>query len=62
MYYAHQAPTILGDEKVEIDGVDAWVSYEAIGLVLAVMPWNFPVWQVMRVRDSFDFRLAMVRS
>ena len=47
-YYASQAPTILGDEKVEIDGVEAWVSYEAIGLVLAVMPWNFPVWQVMR--------------
>ena len=39
---------ILGDEQVQIDGVDVWVSYEPIGLVLAVMPWNFPVWQVMR--------------
>ena len=47
-YYANQAEAILGDEKVPIDGVDVWVSYEPIGLVLAVMPWNFPVWQVMR--------------
>jgi succinate-semialdehyde dehydrogenase/glutarate-semialdehyde dehydrogenase len=47
-YYANQAETILADEPVQIDGVDAWVSYEPIGLVLAVMPWNFPVWQVMR--------------
>lgn len=47
-YYADQAARILGDEKVAIDGVDAWVSYEPVGLVLAVMPWNFPIWQVMR--------------
>ena len=47
-YYADQAASILGDEKVEIPDVEAWVSYEAIGLVLAVMPWNYPVWQVMR--------------
>jgi len=48
LYYADQAQRLLGDESVAIDGVDAWVSYEPIGLVLAVMPWNFPVWQVMR--------------
>lgn len=48
LYYADNAQLLLGDEKVAIDGVDAWVSYEPIGLVLAVMPWNFPVWQVMR--------------
>ncbi|MDO3606399.1 aldehyde dehydrogenase family protein [Ralstonia pseudosolanacearum] len=47
-YYADNAGRILADEKASIDGVDAWVSYEPIGLVLAVMPWNFPVWQVMR--------------
>ena len=47
-YYADQAGTILGDEQVRIDGVDVWISYEPIGLVLAVMPWNFPVFQVMR--------------
>jgi succinate-semialdehyde dehydrogenase/glutarate-semialdehyde dehydrogenase len=52
LYYADHAPRLLADEPVEIAGaqppVDAWVSYEPIGLVLAVMPWNFPVWQVMR--------------
>lgn len=48
IYYADNAHKILDDEKATIEGVDAWVSYEPIGLVLAVMPWNFPVWQVMR--------------
>ncbi|MFJ3055000.1 aldehyde dehydrogenase family protein [Herbaspirillum sp. NPDC087042] len=48
LYYADQAQRILGDQAAAIEGVDAWVSYEPIGLVLAVMPWNFPVWQVMR--------------
>ncbi|MER5833912.1 NAD-dependent succinate-semialdehyde dehydrogenase [Streptomyces sp. NPDC002130] len=47
-YYARQGPGILADEHVEIDGSQAWVAYEPAGLVLAVMPWNFPVWQVMR--------------
>lgn len=48
LYYAENGPTHLADEPVVIEGADAWVSYEPIGLVLAVMPWNFPVWQVMR--------------
>jgi acyl-CoA reductase-like NAD-dependent aldehyde dehydrogenase len=47
-YYIQNAGRLLADEPVQIDGVDAWVSYEPIGLVLAVMPWNFPLWQVMR--------------
>lgn len=48
LYYADNADRILGDQPAAIEGVEAWVSYESIGLVLAVMPWNFPVWQVMR--------------
>ncbi|HEU4347691.1 MAG TPA: aldehyde dehydrogenase family protein [Actinoplanes sp.] len=50
-YYAAHAPALLADRPVDIDepeGVRAWVSQEPLGLVLAVMPWNFPVWQVMR--------------
>jgi acyl-CoA reductase-like NAD-dependent aldehyde dehydrogenase len=47
-YYAAQGPAILADEHADIDGAEAWVAYEPTGLVLAIMPWNFPVWQVMR--------------
>jgi len=47
-YYAEHAPRILADEPVEIDGARAWIAHEPIGVILAVMPWNFPVWQVMR--------------
>ena len=50
-YYAANAAAILAARPVAIDsptGVSAFVSPEPIGLVLAVMPWNFPVWQVMR--------------
>ncbi|TDO47395.1 succinate-semialdehyde dehydrogenase/glutarate-semialdehyde dehydrogenase [Kribbella sp. VKM Ac-2527] len=47
-YYAAHGQAILADEPVAIEGAQAWVSYEPIGLVLAVMPWNFPVWQVLR--------------
>ena len=47
-FYAGKAHDILDDAPVEVDGVDAWVAYEPMGLVLAVMPWNFPFWQAMR--------------
>ncbi|MEV4976681.1 aldehyde dehydrogenase family protein [Streptomyces scopuliridis] len=47
-FYARHGAGILADEHVAIDGAEAWVAYEPVGLVLAVMPWNFPVWQVMR--------------
>ncbi|MDT9697975.1 aldehyde dehydrogenase family protein [Streptomyces sp. P17] len=47
-YYARNGPGILADERVAIDGAETWIAYEPAGLVLAVMPWNFPVWQVMR--------------
>jgi acyl-CoA reductase-like NAD-dependent aldehyde dehydrogenase len=47
-YYASQGPEILAGHRVEVDGADAWVAYEPIGVVLAVMPWNFPFWQVLR--------------
>ncbi|MBZ3900303.1 aldehyde dehydrogenase family protein [Streptomyces griseiscabiei] len=48
-HYATHGPGILADEQVDVgEGARAWVAYEPLGLVLAVMPWNFPVWQVMR--------------
>ncbi|MBE3015520.1 NAD-dependent succinate-semialdehyde dehydrogenase [Microbispora sp. NEAU-D428] len=47
-YYAQEGPGILADERVQVGSAQTWVAYEPVGLVLAVMPWNFPVWQAMR--------------
>ncbi|PTA43587.1 NADP-dependent succinic semialdehyde dehydrogenase [Micromonospora sp. RP3T] len=50
-FYAEQAPTMLADEPADAAAVKAkraYVRYQPIGAVLAVMPWNFPLWQVMR--------------
>lgn len=50
-YYAQTGPGLLADQPVEINtpsGITAWVARQPLGVVLAVMPWNFPVWQVMR--------------
>ncbi|MFT4261886.1 MAG: aldehyde dehydrogenase family protein [Nocardioides sp.] len=47
-YYARRGAELLADEPVDVEPSRAWVSYEPLGLLLAVMPWNFPVWQVMR--------------
>ncbi len=45
-WYAEHGPAMLEDEKTPIEG--AYISYLPLGPVLAVMPWNFPTWQVMR--------------
>lgn len=45
-WYADNGPAMLEDEKTPIEG--AYISYLPLGPVLAVMPWNFPTWQVMR--------------
>jgi succinate-semialdehyde dehydrogenase len=48
-WLAENGPAILADEAVAVDGDDqVYVSYLPIGTVLAVMPWNFPFWQVIR--------------
>ncbi|TDD83471.1 aldehyde dehydrogenase family protein [Saccharopolyspora karakumensis] len=47
-WYADNAERILADEHVEVEGATAWIAHEPVGVILAVMPWNFPVWQVMR--------------
>ncbi len=45
---ADNAPGWLADHPLESGGSNAWVAYEPLGVVLAVMPWNFPFWQVLR--------------
>ena len=48
-YYAERAAEHLQDERIGTEpGVDSYVAYEPLGPVLAVMPWNFPFWQVLR--------------
>ena len=47
-YYAEHAGRFLADEPVATDARRSWVRYEPLGPVLAVMPWNFPFWQVFR--------------
>ena len=47
-YYADNAPTFLADEVIETDASKSFVRHDPIGSVLAIMPWNFPFWQVFR--------------
>ncbi|MEJ2059695.1 MAG: NAD-dependent succinate-semialdehyde dehydrogenase [Gammaproteobacteria bacterium] len=47
-YYAEQAAAFLADEFIETDADRSLVAYQPLGTVLAVMPWNFPFWQVFR--------------
>ena len=47
-YYAEHAEQFLADETIQSDASRSYVSYEAIGTVLGIMPWNFPFWQVFR--------------
>ncbi len=47
-YYAEHAEEFLADETIETDASESFISYQPLGVVLAVMPWNFPFWQVFR--------------
>jgi succinate-semialdehyde dehydrogenase / glutarate-semialdehyde dehydrogenase len=47
-YYAGNAATFLADQRVSSDASSSFVSYQPLGCILAVMPWNFPFWQVFR--------------
>jgi succinate-semialdehyde dehydrogenase / glutarate-semialdehyde dehydrogenase len=47
-YYAENAEKFLSDEPVQVEDGDAYIAYDPIGPVLAIMPWNFPFWQVFR--------------
>jgi succinate-semialdehyde dehydrogenase/glutarate-semialdehyde dehydrogenase len=47
-YYAEHAELFLADEPVETDASASFVAFRPLGVVLAVMPWNFPFWQVFR--------------
>jgi acyl-CoA reductase-like NAD-dependent aldehyde dehydrogenase len=47
-FYADNAERFLSDEHVQTDATDSYVAFEPLGVVLALMPWNFPFWQAIR--------------
>lgn len=47
-YYADKAGELLADEEVATNAGKSYITYQPLGVVLAVMPWNFPFWQVFR--------------
>lgn len=47
-YYAENAQKFLQDEQIMTEAQESFVTYKPLGVVLAVMPWNFPYWQVIR--------------
>src|SRR5258708_3489918 len=50
--YAENGAGSFADEPVKPDALESFIRYEPIGPVLAVMPWNFPLWQVFRFAAS----------
>ena len=47
-FYAEHGPAFVADQPLHDDGHRSFIAYDPLGVVLAVMPWNFPFWQVVR--------------
>jgi succinate-semialdehyde dehydrogenase/glutarate-semialdehyde dehydrogenase len=47
-FYAEHGPAFVADTRMDDDGHRSFVSHEPLGVVLAIMPWNFPFWQAIR--------------
>jgi succinate-semialdehyde dehydrogenase/glutarate-semialdehyde dehydrogenase len=47
-YFAENAESFLKDEVVKTDASKSFVTFQPLGVILAIMPWNFPFWQVFR--------------
>lgn len=47
-FYIRNAPQFLADELIETDADESFISHDPMGVILAIMPWNFPFWQVIR--------------
>lgn len=47
-FYAVNAEDFLADELIDTDAGESFISYDPLGPILAIMPWNYPFWQVMR--------------
>ncbi len=47
-FYLQKSELFLADEKITSDGSESYATYEPLGVILGIMPWNFPYWQVFR--------------
>ncbi len=47
-WYAKHGPAMLAPEPTQVDNGQAHIHYRPSGMILAIMPWNFPVWQILR--------------
>lgn len=47
-FYIKNAEDFLADQLIEADTEESFISYDPLGTILAIMPWNYPFWQVMR--------------
>ncbi|MFT4781448.1 MAG: succinate-semialdehyde dehydrogenase/glutarate-semialdehyde dehydrogenase [Psychroserpens sp.] len=47
-FYKKNANVLLADELIETEANESFISYDPLGVILAIMPWNYPFWQVMR--------------
>lgn len=47
-YYADNSASFLADKQISTDASKSYVTHQPLGIILAVMPWNFPFWQVFR--------------
>ena len=47
-YYAEHAASQLADQNIKSDASKSFISYQPLGVILGVMPWNYPFWQVFR--------------
>lgn len=47
-FYATNAEDFLADELIDTDASESFISYDPLGTILAIMPWNYPFWQALR--------------